>query len=118
MSDVDCPLLQPHIARCKAGYVCSLLVWPRYGHVPDNELDSNELDWTGLVPKWCYSQTCIRGVWIQNLFLQSLGGQIPKNEASVRPLADSETHAKNLKLLCDRLEVGSICRLTAQFVDP
>ena len=27
----------------------SLLVWPRYGHVPDNELDSNELDWTGLV---------------------------------------------------------------------
>ena len=51
MSDVDCPLLQPHIARCKAGYeyVSSLLVWPRYGHVPDIELNSNELDWTGLV---------------------------------------------------------------------
>ena len=49
MSDVDCPLLQPHIARCKAGYVSSLLVWPRYGHVPDNELDSNELDWIGPV---------------------------------------------------------------------
>ena len=55
MSDVDCPLLQPHIAICKAGYsyVSSLLVCimatVRYGHVPDNELDSNELDWTGLV---------------------------------------------------------------------
>ena len=48
MSDVDCPLLQAHLARCKAGYVSSLLVWPRYGHVPDNELDSNELDWIGL----------------------------------------------------------------------
>ena len=93
MSDVDCPLLQPHIARCKAGYVSSFLVWPRYGHVPDNELDSNELDWTG------YSQTCIRGVWIQNLLLQSLGGQIPKNEASVRPLADSETHATKLEVV-------------------
>ena len=49
MSDVDCPLLQAHLARCKAGYsMSSLLVWPRYGHVPDNELDSNELDWIGL----------------------------------------------------------------------
>ena len=47
----SCQMLTVHffsliIARCKAGYVSSLLVWPRYGHVPDNELDS---DWTGLV---------------------------------------------------------------------
>ena len=109
MSDVDCPLLQPHIARCKAGYVSVCIMATVYGHVPDNELDSNELDWTGLVVLFSDMHprcTC----------MDSSGGQIPKNEASVR-LTRKPTR-QNLKLLCDRLEVGSICRLTAQFVDP
>ena len=52
-------------------------LWPWYGHVPDNELDSNELDWIGLVVLFSDMHprcTC----------MDSSGGQIPKNEASVR----------------------------------
>ena len=89
MSDVDFPLLQAHLARCKAGYVSSLLVWPRYGHVPDNELDSNELDWIGLVVLFTdMHPRCMMG---SKPFSSITGteGRSLKTKRQSRPLADS-----------------------------